>query len=140
MALPISTRRTGDPEDWAAAALAAADLLNERLDQEPARRRLSDQVELEASRLGADVLIAASRTGQRLLSSEGDQGQQRGSRTVIVEGHLATGTQLLRAARRAQVQGAVVVGAIAVSADPAGAEFVRRELGVQLSVLEPKAS
>lgn len=140
MALPVTSRGMTDPEDWAAAALAAADLLNHRLDQENARRHLSSQVELEASRLGADLLVAASRTGERLLSSERHPRPQHGIRTAVVEGHLATGTQLLRAARRARVQGAVVVGAIAVSADPAGVEFVRRELGVPLSVLEPRGS
>lgn len=140
MALPTSSRGVTDPEDWAAEALAAADLLNHRLDQETARRHLSSQVEFEASRLGADLLVAASPTGQRLLTNERHQRQRGGARTVLVEGYLLTGTQLLRAARRARGQGAVVVGAVAVSGDPAGVEFVRRELGVPLTVLEPRGS
>jgi uracil phosphoribosyltransferase len=137
VALPISPDRSTDTEDWAAAAHAAAEELNARLDREQTRSELARRVADAAQRLGATDLVAASSAGQRLIATatESPPTSEPG-RTVVIEGHLATGTQILRATRMARDRGIQVVGAIAITADPVGADLVRRELAGTLIVLE----
>lgn len=131
--------------DWVQRVTELSDRLTEVLDNGPMLRELGELIALVAERFGASYLSGASRTGQRLaeeviadpshhlafLPERGGHGT-----VLVVEGLMATGTQVLRAAGTARQAGAERTAVVAVLADPVAAAFVREQLSDEVVVLE----
>lgn len=137
--MAIETRAVeATPIDWVAEAMRQAASLKLRLDDPIVLAELGAKLDGALHGLDDFALVPASTVAARLIgATKPRSASQRGSgqRTVIVEGYLATGVQIVRAARSRD--GARPVKVIAVAANPAGAAFVAAELGVPVVVLEP---
>jgi hypothetical protein len=130
----------GRSNDWVADTHLQVAALERRLEDPAALAELARKLTQASQALGASSLVPASALASRILAAVPPPSADHlnGSRlTVVVEGYLATGVQVVRAAGRARADGAKRIRAIAVRVNPLGAAFVADELGAPVVVLEP---
>jgi len=140
MTLDAAETNTRDQGDWITETVRRVTDLERRLQDPASLAALGSLVAAEARRVGATQVVPASVSGERLISAAATALKpllNGAGRTLVVEGYLATGVQIVRAARRAREGGASSISAVAVSANPAGAAFVAGEIGAPVLVLEP---
>ena len=137
--MAIETRAVDAAEaEWVAQAMEEAAALKSRLDDPIALAALAAKLDVALQGLNDVVLVPASTSATRIIGAAAPRvaaGSNGPRQTVIVEGFLATGVQVVRAARAQGPRSAIK--AIAVRANPAAVAFVASELGVPVVVLEP---
>ncbi len=125
--------------DWIAETMRQAAALERRIADPAGLAELAAKLDAALEGLESAILVPASPTAARIIGAakpRPNPDTNGATRAVVVEGYLATGVQIVRAARGARKDGASQVGAIAVAANPAGAAFVAAELGAPVIVLE----
>jgi hypothetical protein len=130
----------GLSNDWVTDTLLQVAALERRLADPAALAELTRKLTEAGRALGASSLVPASALAGRILAAmpPPNANHLNGTGlTVVVEGYLATGVQVVRAAGRARAEGAKRIRAIAVKVNPVGAAFVADELGAPVVVLEP---
>lgn len=120
--------------DWAFAAQRAAQDLDDALGDAEVMRSVVERVAEVARTRGARVVVGASATGSAIAAAvaarEPNVFQARAPRAAdqvaVVDGVVASGTQLVVAARRARKVDAKVVCGIGVVVDPGAIEPAAR--------------
>jgi orotate phosphoribosyltransferase len=136
--------REGDPNDWPFLVNEVARSLDEQLQSGDSLRAFARRIDAIAQEHACAAIFGASSTGQQLAgaavaaSANGLRLFSHGAPTanvLVVDSLLASGVQILRAAREVKAAGALRVVGCAIAADREGAAVCRNELGDEVVAL-----
>lgn len=129
--------------EWVLRVMAIAEGLDRELADAERLAAVADRLIEVAEQLELRCLVGASPAGDHLIGAMSLRSGGRVTRrvggsdpTLVIEGVMATGTQVVRAARDLQSEGVERVAGVAVLADPAALEFSRAELNLDVRALE----
>lgn len=134
-----------EPGAWLVRLLSLAEGLDRELAESRELERVADSLITVAEGLGARSVAGASLGGERLAGAIAARSSGRvhladGASTLdpllVVDTLMATGTQVIAAAKTFHETGVRRVMAAALIADPVALDMVRAELGEQVVALE----
>jgi uracil phosphoribosyltransferase len=126
---------------WALRVAALSDRLAAHMSKRESLVSLADQVLRVARDHECTRLVGASEAGRRIVEAAGQRDtamvlDRAGAKVLLVDGLLATGTNLIAAAQRVRTAGASGIVVVAALAEVSAVEAVRRELGAEVVALE----
>lgn len=126
---------------WAFQVSALSDRLAANLDKREYLLDVADRVLKVARDESCTTLVGASEAGRRIVEAalgrdHGMDGPIRGSMVLVVDGLLATGTNLVATADRVREEGAAGIAIVAALADRTGLQAVELEVGGKVVALE----
>jgi len=141
----VRDRPEAEGAGWVVRLMAFADGLDRELADPDELAALADRLIGVAETLGAHTVTGASAAGDRLAGAVAVRSAGRvrlvdgagpTEPVLVVDTLLATGTQILAAARTLRGDGVGRVVGAAVLADPTALDLARRELGDEVIALE----